>query len=114
VLALTLVAAASDRYRLLPRACVLASALVALGFAAYDPDRRIAERNVERHRDGGSLDVAYLQRLSADAVPALAELPEPARTEALAGRRHELRGDGWSGFNLARVRAREALADGRP
>ena len=53
------------------------TALALLAFAPRDPDGTIAERNVERWRESGRLDVAYLTTLSADAAPALAELPEP-------------------------------------
>ncbi len=111
VLALVLGATAGDRFRWLPRACVLASALTMLGFALYDPDRRIAERNVERFERTGKIDAYYLTELSADAVPALAGLPPGPRGQALNAQRAELRGDdGWAGLNLARERARDAVA----
>jgi Domain of unknown function (DUF4173) len=72
-------------------------------FALSNPDRRIAERNVA----AGRIDRDYLASLGPDAAPALAKLPLPpcARLQrTLAG------GDGLAGLNLARQRAREALA----
>jgi Domain of unknown function (DUF4173) len=115
VLALVLAATASDRFRWLPRACVLATALTMLGFALYDPDRRIAERNVDRYEKTGSIDVYFLTELSADAVPTLTELPPAVRAHPLVDERAQLRGDdGWAGFNFARERARDALAEIAP
>jgi hypothetical protein len=38
---------------------------------AVDPERRVAAHNIDRAADGAALDVAYLDRLSADAVPTL-------------------------------------------
>lgn len=111
VVGLTLGRAATGREGWLPRACVLASALIALSLALYDPDRRIAERNVDRLERTQRFDAEYASELSADAVPALARLPEPMRAQVLAGQRHRLRGgDGWGGLNLARRRARNVLA----
>ena len=80
---------------------VLAVALAAalLGLVLSDPDRRIAERNLERDR----VDLGYLSTLSADAVPVLPRA-------ALAGQRSRLGPDGPFGFSIARQRARDALA----
>lgn len=112
LLALVLAAAAAGRYGLLPRACVLASALTLAGFVLADPDRRIAERNVERHGRDGRIDLEYARGLSADAAPALAKLPPQVREQALARSRARLaEGDGWAGWNAARSRAREALRE---
>ena len=49
-------------------------------FALADPDRRIAEHNVRALRAHGLLDRAYVARLSADAIPALAGLAVPRRS----------------------------------
>ena len=38
---------------------------------AVDPERRVAAHNIERAAGGAELDVTYLDRLSADAVPTL-------------------------------------------
>ena len=109
---LVIVALAIDRRDWLPRATVLLAALAALAFAVSDPDGRIATHNVERFEATGSIDVDYLSRLSADAVPALMRLPQPLRDRALAPHRRRLGrgGDGFAGANRARTKAREVLA----
>ena len=82
-----------------------------LAFSLANPDRLIAQRNVERWRDTGRLDVHYLQTLSADAVPVVASLPEPLRTQALGPMAARLaRAEPWSSGNLSRHRARSLLA----
>lgn len=59
----------------LPRSVVRLTAVALVTFSLVDPDRFIAERNVERYETTGKLDLDYLSSLSADAVPALVELP---------------------------------------
>jgi hypothetical protein len=115
LLVLVLAAAVAGRYATLPRACVLATALVATGVVLVDPDRRIAERNVDRHARDGRIDLDYLRGLSADAAPALAELPPPERDYALAGLRTRLPDrERWTDWNLARTRARDVLREQAP
>jgi uncharacterized protein DUF4153 len=93
-----------------PRAGVAISAGALLAFAAADPDRLVAEHDVDRYRSSGRIDVAYLSRLGPDAAPALARLPTPLAACATARLRATLaRGDGLAGANLARWRARRAL-----
>ena len=91
-----------------------------LGFAAslvtnvVNPDALIARTNLSRPH----IDVAYLARLGDDAVPVLvARLPtlKPEQRRELATAllaRHESNG-GWTAWNLARSRARHALATHR-
>jgi hypothetical protein len=105
--ALLLAAGAFRRAPWLPRAAVGLSAAAAVVFALADPDRRIAERNVDRYERTGKLDRRYLAALSADAVPALAGLPVRVRACALPD---VADGDGVAGLNRARARARAALA----
>ncbi|MEU4740789.1 DUF4173 domain-containing protein [Actinosynnema sp. NPDC023658] len=99
------------------RAEWLARAVVGTGFAALvglavlNPDRFIAERNIERYHATGEIDVRYLATLSDDAVPALAGLPDDLRACALEFRR--VPGDDWRSWNLGRQRAREALSQVR-
>lgn len=115
LLALVLATAAAGRYAVLPRACVLATALVVLGVVLIDPDRRIAERNVDRYARDARIDLDYVRGLSADAAPALAELPPPERRYALTEIRLRLsEGDGWAEWNLARARARDVLGEATP
>lgn len=111
VFALLIVAGAAREGAALPRAIVAVSAAAALGFAASDPDARIAERNVARFAETRSVDVRYLDGLSADAAPAIARLPPRPAACASERLREELGSDdGIAGANIARARAREVLA----
>src|SRR4051794_3714890 len=76
--------------RHLPRATLAVTGATVLLFALADPDRRIAEHNVQRYERTGRIDRTYLTHLSADAG---LSCPRP---------------DGLSGYNLARERARKA------
>ena len=109
---LVIAALASGRRAWLARATVVLAGVFALVFWAGDPDRRIAAHNVERFGETGRIDTGYLSQLSADAVPALARLPEPQRERALGPQRSRLERvrDGFAGANLARGRARDAIA----
>jgi hypothetical protein len=109
---LVIAALASGRRAWLARATVALAGVFALAFWVADPDRRIAAHNVERFQDTGRIDTGYLSQLSADAVPALARLPEPQRERALGEQRSRLARtrDGFAGANLARSRARDAIA----
>ena len=93
IFALLLAAGALRRPGCLPRATVALTAAALLTFALSNPDRRIAERNLERTR----VDERVLRGLSADAAPAL-----PCRL------RKPLEADGLVSFNLARASARNA------
>jgi Domain of unknown function (DUF4153) len=96
--------------RRLPSLAVAGTAAALIAFSLANPDALIARRNVEHLRDSGRIDVDYLSRLSADAVPALVALPNPLRERALARLSGELAaGDPWSAANLSRRRARNAL-----
>ncbi|MEH0936815.1 DUF4153 domain-containing protein [Micromonospora psammae] len=107
-----LVGAATIRLRAgwLPRLVLAAAVVALLGLAAVDPDRFIAERNVDRYLRTERLDVHYLSGLSADAVPALDRLPEPMRSCALRWIAAELPADGWRAANVGRSQARATLA----
>jgi hypothetical protein len=97
--------------RQLPRIAIAGTAVALLTFSFVNPDGLIAERNIERWRDSGRLDVTYLQKLSADAAPALADLPPALRRRALAPLAVRLAaGEPWSSFNLSRESARRQLA----
>jgi hypothetical protein len=112
VLALVLVAGLVRRVRRELRRLALAGAGIGLlAFSLSNPDGRIAERNVERWQRTGDLDVGYAQGLSADAVPALAELPEPLRTTVLATFAERLSAsEPWTSANYSRHRARNDVA----
>ncbi|GAA2717801.1 hypothetical protein GCM10010429_41430 [Micromonospora olivasterospora] len=106
-----LVGAAIVRLRAgwLPGLVVGTAVLALLGLAAVNPDGLIAERNVDRYRQIGRIDVQYLSLLSADAVPALARLPEPMRTCALRHIAATLPDDGLGTANLGRAAAGRLL-----
>lgn len=108
---LVLVAGLTRHARWLPRTVVAATGAGLLGFTLVNPDGLVARHNVERWRETGKLDLGYLTSLSADAVPALAELPPPLRDQALRSERRRLaRPEPWSSANLGRARARRVLA----
>ena len=93
------------------RTTIAAAAVGLLAFSLSSPDSTIARQNIERWRDTGSLDIAYLQTLSADAAPAIAELPPGLRDVALVPLADRLaEADGWGSLNLSRHRARDILA----
>jgi hypothetical protein len=107
---LVLAAGAVRRARWLPRAVVALSAAGMVAFAVSDPDRRIADHNVDRFEDTGRIDTSVLENLSADAAPALMRLPGYLRSCTTAPMRRELATpDGLAGLNLGRARARRAL-----
>lgn len=90
--------------RWLPRAMLTTTVAAFLAFALADPDRRIAEWNVDRYERTGKVDAPYLGRLSADAIPALAGMQcVPLTPER----------DGFGGFNLAREQARASGVAGK-
>jgi Domain of unknown function (DUF4153) len=90
---------------------VAGAAFCLLAFSLSNPDGRVAARNVARWHHTGQLDVAYAQSLSADAVPALAQLPEPLRGDVLAPYRRRLSAaEPWSSANRSRRNARAILA----
>jgi len=94
--------------RRLARFAVAGSAIALLGFSLASPDRLIAERNVEHWRETGRIDDWYLTQLSADAAPALVQLP--AGLNVLSDLEAQLaRDEPWSSFNLSRDRARDLL-----
>jgi uncharacterized protein DUF4153 len=78
-----------------PQLLVGVTGAAVLLFALANPDRRIAEHNLDRYERTGRIDVAYLRTLGADATPVLAGVV----TSCVAD-------DGIAGFNLARAAAR--------
>lgn len=111
VFVLILVAGVRLRAAWLPRLILGAAVLALLGLALANPDRLIAERNIDRYAETGRLDLDYLSRLSADAVPTLDRLPGQLRACALDQLAIDLADDpdDWRGANLGRRTARELL-----
>jgi hypothetical protein len=108
VFVLVLVALVGLRSAWLPRAAIAAAAAALLGLAVLDPERLIADANLDRAAAGKPLDHRYLGGFSTDVVPVVsARLPEPLRTCVL---RQILAGDapgGWPAWNLSRATARD-------
>jgi hypothetical protein len=109
---LALVAVLRLRPAGLTRPMVAAGMIALLGLAVLNPERFVAEHNVARWGETGRIDASYLGSLSADAVPPLAELPEPMRSCVLAAIAAQLPApdDDWRSANLARATARDQLA----
>ncbi len=85
------------------RGVVAAGMLTLLVLAALNPERLVAQQNVDRWAETGTIDVSYLTDLSADAAPVLATLPEPVRSCALTGLPSALARagtDGWPAVNV--------------
>ncbi|MFC8046310.1 DUF4153 domain-containing protein [Nocardia sp. NPDC057353] len=94
------------RFAWLPRATVATAAATLLTLAALDPERLIADRNIDRWQHSGKLDTAYLGSLSADIAPAIERLPADLRVRLRADLADQLAGDTWQSWNLARHNAR--------
>ena len=88
---------------------IVAGVLALLGLAALNPERLIADRNIDRFQQTGLLDVEYLSTLSADIDPALHRLPDSVRECVTVGPSDR---DPWYLFNLSRSRADRAVEDG--
>ncbi|WP_366296275.1 DUF4173 domain-containing protein [Paenibacillus sp. AN1007] len=97
---------------------------IVLGLTAYTVinyigmDIRIAELNIERYHQTGSIDAAYLASLSADALPLLQDFAEndypELKTNLVERKKYlDLHADGaaWFSFNAARYRARLELSE---
>lgn len=109
VFALILVAGINQG-KWLPRAVLYVSAASFLIFAVSNPEARIAEQNVERFERTSRIDLHYLSTLSADAVPALAQLPAAERTCVLSlvdARVPDT--ESWVSFNSSRSAGRPIL-----
>ncbi|PYC72089.1 DUF4173 domain-containing protein [Streptomyces tateyamensis] len=108
---LLLVAVLTRRTGWLPRAVAASAALAALVYGLVSPDALVAQQNVDRYRASGRIDLAYLRTLSADAVPALDQLPEAERNCALH-RISERVGESvpWYATSLSTAEARRILA----
>ncbi len=99
------------RGRWLPRFALLSAATLLLGLAVLNPDAWIARHNLDRYEATGKLDAGYLGGLSADAVPFILDHPLPPSLRCEMGDLgfYLREPDGWTGWNLSRERARDAL-----
>jgi len=95
----------------LSRPMVSVGMVALLGLAVLDAERFIAAHNVARWSETGTLDASYLGTLSADAVPALVDLPPAVRDCILVDIGDGLATpDDWRATNVSREAARAELA----
>ncbi|MRH90154.1 DUF4173 domain-containing protein [Nocardia sp. SYP-A9097] len=87
-----------------PRAAIGAAAMTLLVLAVVNPERLVADRNIDRWQAGKSLDSGYLSGLSTDILPALDRLPLIRREQIRSAMNLE-HDDTWQGWNLSRARA---------
>jgi hypothetical protein len=113
---LVLVAGWKMRAAWLPRAVLGVWVVMLLGAAVLNPEHYIAEHNIKRYQAGEKIDLWYLGALSADAVPALVDLPPNARACVLGDIDRELKDDtdDWYEWNWGREEARRILAERFP
>jgi two-component system sensor histidine kinase BaeS len=114
VVLLVMVVGGLGHGRWLPRLALVTGAVAVLGLAAMNPDAWVAGRNIDRYEADGKLDIYYLQSLSADAAPVIAERL-PADVAVCALRLLPLNqlsedNDEGLGWNLGRSRAEVALS----
>lgn len=100
----------------LPRLALVSGAVALLGLAVINPDAWVASHNIDRYEATGELDIGYLQSLSADAAPVIADrLPADAASCALRylplNQLSEENDDDPLGWNLGRWRAEQVVAD---
>jgi len=92
----------------LPRAAIGTAAGALLALAVLNPERLIADANIDRAAAGKSLDSRYLGRFSTDVVPVVdARLPEPIRSCVLRSVLWRDSPDGWPGWNFSRAEGRK-------
>ncbi|WP_246280452.1 DUF4153 domain-containing protein [Cellulomonas humilata] len=109
VFVLVLVAGVRWRGRWLPRAVVQVVAVAMLGLALVNPDAQIVRHNTTADLTG-TLDVGYLAGLSADAVPAYAEVDDPDLRACLLASAAVPPTVGVADWNLGRERATTVLS----
>ncbi len=98
----------------LPRAAVGAATAALLALVMLNPERFIADHNIDRAEQGMPLDVDYLDGFSADIVPAAERLPQPQRSCVLRDVAARLDDDGWTAWNLSRSAAGITLSTREP
>ena len=111
-----MVAGAVGRGAWLPRIALVSGAVALVGLAAINPDAWVAGRNIDRYEATGKLDLRYLQDLSADATPVIADRlpPEVSRCVLQQLPDNEMRAEALDdprAWNLGRSRAEGPLTD---
>ncbi|MGX4656444.1 DUF4153 domain-containing protein [Micromonospora sp. SCSIO 07396] len=98
------------RGRWIPGVTVGLAVVMLLSLAVLNPEDYAARRNIARYEQSGKIDAWYLRALSADATPALANLPDRVRRCTLSWIDDDLaEPDPWYAWNLGRSRARAEL-----
>lgn len=98
------------RGRWIPGTTLPLAVAMLLGLAVLNPEDYAARRNIVRYEQTGKIDAWYLRALSADATPALSQLPDPVRRCTLSWIARDLKqSDPWYAWNLGRFRARQTL-----
>lgn len=114
-----------QRHRIFALAAVLASLGFVVTLSVINVDGLIAHRNIERAINGQELDIIYLESLSDDAVPTVADafrtqtIPPPLHDDlgkVLAHYDSHRRGtdDSWQSYNLSSSRANSVLEELQP
>lgn len=111
-----MVAGVAGRGAWLPRIALVSGAVALVGLAAVNPDAWVAGRNLDRWEATDDLDLRYLQTLSADAAPVIADrLPADVARCVLQDLPYdEMRAEALDdprAWNLGRSRAEGPLAD---
>ncbi|NEW37401.1 DUF4173 domain-containing protein [Nocardia cyriacigeorgica] len=94
------------RYRRLGRAAVGTAMMTLFALAILDPERLVADKNIDRWQAGHELDAEYLSGLSTDILPATDRLPAGLRASIADPLRDRVPADTWRSWNLSRSAAR--------
>jgi hypothetical protein len=110
--ALVLLAGVQMKAPWLTRAILGVGVIMLLGASIMNPERWIAQHNIDRYEAGEKIDLYYLSAMTGDAVPALVNLPEDERNCVLGHIKRDLAAnpDEWFEWNYARENARHILA----
>lgn len=123
VFLLVVIAGVKLRAQWFPRAIIASFAILLIGMAAVNPERYIAEQNIDRFNKFKNdptymqtFDLGYLQWLTSDAIDELARLDEPYRSCALKKIEEDLRTqpEQWYSWNYSRYHARQEIKRIKP
>ncbi len=107
ILALAAGAWLIGRAAVVPRLVIGSAGAALLVLSLASPDALVARWNVDRFERTGAIDLIYATRLSDDALPQLARLPEPQRSCVLNRAVTEAP---WYAANWSRIRAERVVA----
>lgn len=115
VFVLILIAGITLRASWLPRVIVGSLAVALIAGAVANPDLYVAQQNVNRYYHTGKLSVEYMRQMSADAAPAIEQLPPNLLTCSFIDTSDRLnsRADDWRTWNYDRALARDILLNYR-